>query len=145
MDEHTVSAQEIKAKIIDLAAEASVDASVDVSVEIGVFKPYAKYDKQMDCIRVRLDNIAFREERVNKLLTLQYPLYSGDDKGVGFILKGVNHIYKTAGLDETQAYTLAQILDFAVSIFPDQSFNMVREQFGHSIDQPELAIRLKAA
>src|SRR5471030_1775714 len=78
------------------------------------FRPFAVFDRPLDCIRVVLKDCSVTEIRVNDLLTVleeNYPRVEGKAEIVGFTIKGVAHICESRGISSDSPWKLAAFLD----------------------------------
>ena len=67
--------------------------------EFHEFKPFARFDANLDCIRVRIKDCSYTEERLNRFFTLAIENH-GHDELVGFTIKEVSHIWGELQLPE---------------------------------------------
>lgn len=97
-------------------------ALIDLPTEVafGKFHPVAYYDKHMDCIRVITRDVSVTESRISREVTLLEANHRGefDSLYVGFVLKGISHLFDSLSLPLQGAYTLAQILDTMIKKAP---------------------------
>jgi hypothetical protein len=64
------------------------------------FKQHAYYDKHLDCIRVLIRECSVCEHRLTAVMTVLEDNYpeQGQQAYVGFVIKGVEHLFETLGL-----------------------------------------------
>jgi len=89
------------------------------------FVPIAYYDKHMDCIRVLTHDRSVTEHRLDGFFTLcecnnRSPL---DPEYVGFVIKGVRHLFAQAGLPLEGVYKLAELIDRLVRHQPSSTMS----------------------
>jgi hypothetical protein len=89
------------------------------------FRPFAYYDKHLDCIRVRLSDCSMSEERKNRIFTLVKAAHS--EKLVGFNIKGICHLFKELGLEPKDVYLIIKIIDEIVKHHPDTVGKLLQE------------------
>jgi hypothetical protein len=94
------------------------------------FRPYAYFDKHLDCVRVKLLDCSVTEERKNRFVTVLKPNHgAGSGGNVGFMIKGIAHICNEAKIPLGAALTLIQVLDALIRCFPDAASKGVVEEF----------------
>lgn len=109
--------------------QACETLSAFMAANYSQFRPYAYFDKHMDCIRVKLVDCSVTENRLNRIFTMLTPNDPAmGDKSVGVTIKGVAHLFDQIGLPMSGVVTLAQILDAIVKFFPDFAASRVREE-----------------
>lgn len=96
------------------------------------FKPFAYYDKHLDCIRVRIRDCSMVEIRMNPIFTMVTNAQS--DQPVGFNIKGVRYLFENVGLAPKRVYQLTSILDAIAKVFPDEALQRVREVFKEFVE-----------
>lgn len=89
----------------------------------GEFVPIAYYDKHMDCIRVLTQDRSVTEHRLDGFFTLCECNDRGqfDPEYVGFVIKGVKHLFAEAGLPLDGVHKLAELIDKLVRHQPDST------------------------
>jgi hypothetical protein len=113
------------------------------------FKPFAYFDKHMDCIRVLIRDVSVTEVRMGKFITLLKENHRTpfSTEHVGFTIKGVAHLFHEAGLTVSGVRGLEEILDAIVKAVPHAAVKKVAEEFSPvlraeeikvSFDEPEL-------
>lgn len=95
--------------------------TLPTGTEFGKFVPIAYYDKHMDCIRVLTHDRSVTEHRLDGFLTLCECNHRGefDPEYVGFVLKGIRHLFAQVGMPLEGAYKLAEIIDRIVKHQPE--------------------------
>ena len=96
--------------------------------DIPEFKPFAYYDKHLDCIRVQIRDCSVTEERVNRIFTVLKPNHSEvGAQYVGFNIKGIRHLFNQIGLPLHGVISLTDIFDGIVQQFPEATvLNVIR-------------------
>lgn len=121
-------------------------SGIDMAIEYlsqnvqGEFEPFAYYDDQLDCIRVRIQDCSMIEQRLNRFLTLVVSAHEGHP--IGFNIKGVRHLFQEIGLDVGKVHKIADVLDAIVKRYPDGSSQKVRSSFSGAM---ELKVDMPAA
>jgi hypothetical protein len=94
--------------------------SLPEGTSFGTFVPIAYYDKHMDCIRVLIQDRSVTEHRLNGFITLYEANHRGplEPEHVGFVIKGVSHLFSQAGLPLDRVYKLAELIDGIVRYQP---------------------------
>lgn len=98
------------------------------------FKPFAYYDKHLDCIRVRIRDCSVIEERLSSIFTILKAAHSDYEYYVGFNIKGVRHLLDVLGLPHEGSVRLADIIDGIIKEYPDTFVKMVQEEFRKTIE-----------
>jgi|SRR5579884_4282453 len=93
----------------------------------GKFVPIAYYDKHMDCIRVLTHDRSITEHRLDGFLTPCECNHRSefDPEYVGFVLKGVRHLFARVGLPLDGVYKLAEIIDRIIKHQPESAMARV--------------------
>lgn len=107
------------------------------------FRPFAFYDKHLDCIRVRIKDCSVIEERVNKFFTLLKPTHAKAPAYVGFNIKGIRHLLDTCGLPTSGAVKIADIINVIVKFYPDYVAQQIKEEFLHLVDALNLQVEVE--
>jgi hypothetical protein len=108
------------------------------------FRPFAYYDKHLDCIRVQVMDCSFKEERKNKFITVLSANHLDESKLAGFNIKGVRYIFKQLGLSDAKVYKMTDLIDKLVQFYPDQASRNLQSTFSKILMQSDLDIRLAA-
>lgn len=103
------------------------------------FKPFAYYDKHLDCIRVQLIDCSFTEERKNRFITTLKANHMSDE-AAGFNIKGVRYLFEQLGLGVTGVHMLTTIIDKMVQIYPDAALERVKRDYLPSIREENLSV-----
>lgn len=106
------------------------------------FVPFAYYDKHMDCIRVQIRDCSFKEERKNKIITVLKANHIGQDKPIGFNIKGVRYVFEEIGLPLSGVHKLADLIDRMAKWFPDLAINQVKDDFRPILQKQNLSVEL---
>ncbi len=109
------------------------------------FKPFAYYDKHLDCIRVRIQDCSVVEERLSRIFTIlkaAHPIESGGDQLVGFNIKGIRHLFEQVGLPHEGVFKLVDIISEIVKVYPDTFVKKVREEFIAVLEENEISVEV---
>ena len=106
------------------------------------FRPFAYYDKHLDCIRVQFFDCSFTERRLNRFLTVLKANSPHAAKHAGFNIKGVRSLFERLGYSQTQVVKLTQLLDRLSKLYPDAAIASVLTRFGPLIDEGDLQVSL---
>jgi hypothetical protein len=112
-------------------------------LDSGEFRPFAYYDKHLDCIRVQLIDCSFKEERKNRILTILRANHL-ENKPAGFNIKGVRYLSEQLGLSTTGIYKITDLIDKLVKFFPDSASQQVQQLFLPLLAQQDLEVNLAA-
>ena len=98
----------------------------DAFEKTGRFRPCAFFDQRLDCIRVVVRDCSILETRINKYLTLLEDNYevSGENRYVGFTIKGARHFCQEHGFDLSTPVDISKLLDSIVAIFPEPAVEL---------------------
>ncbi len=94
-----------------------------------VLRPFAYFDKHLDCIRVQIKDCSFKEIRLNEVCTVLQANHSEGIEYVGFTLKGIKHLTKNLGLPENRPVFLASLIDEIVKQDPDICIDFIQTNF----------------
>lgn len=124
-----------------------LENSVSFIKELGAdqFKPFAYYDKHLDCIRVRIKDCSVVEERLSRIFTIlkaAHPIEGGGDLLVGFNIKGVRYLFEQVGLPHEGVFKLADIIGEIVKVYPDTFVKKVREEFIAILEDNEISVKV---
>lgn len=112
-----------------------------MAMNLGEFKPFAYFDKHMDCIRVLIQDVSVTEERLSKFFTIAKPNNSPfSGYRVGFTIKGVAHLFNRAGIPLSGVKSLVDILDEIVKELPHAAVKQVSEEFSSVLRANKLEI-----
>jgi len=106
------------------------------------FRPFAYYDKHLDCIRVQLLDCSFKEERKNKIITVLSANHTEQNFFAGFNIKGVRYIFEKMGLSTVGVYKLTDLVDLLVKFFPDAAIKHVQDVFRPILREQDLSVEL---
>jgi hypothetical protein len=106
------------------------------------FRPFAYFDKHMDCIRVLINDVSTTEVRLNEFFTVARANGSGINAGsnVGFTIKGVAYLFDEIGLPLKGVHDLVHILDEIVKTIPHTAVKRVLEEFSPALKQNHLSV-----
>lgn len=108
----------------------------------GEFRPFAYYDKHLDCIRVQILDCSFKEERKNRILTVLCANHLEKNNFAGFNIKGVRYVFEELGLPTTGIYKLTDLVDKLVRFFPDSASKQVQEVFRPILRDEDLSVEI---
>lgn len=106
------------------------------------FRPFAYYDKHLDCIRVQTMDCSFKEERKNRIITVLSANHSEQNNFAGFNIKGVRYLFEQLGLPPSGVYKLTDIVDKLVVFFPDAAIKHVQDAFRPILRDEDLSVSL---
>ena len=104
------------------------------------FKPFAYYDKHLDCIRVQTLDCSFKEDRKNKFVTVLSANHKEQNTFVGFNIKGVKYLFKKIGLPTSGVHKLTDLVDKLVKTFPDAGTVQVQKLFRPILIDQDLSV-----
>jgi hypothetical protein len=107
------------------------------------FKPFAYYDKHLDCIRVQVRDCSFIEQRKNRIFTVLKANHTKEGSLVGFNIKGVRHLFEQIGLNRQACYKLADVMDAIVRFFPEATVKEIAAQLSPVIKEQNLEVRIE--
>lgn len=113
---------------MSLAIEESVKAFLAEN-KGQTLRPFAYFDKHLDCIRVQIKDCSFKEIRLNKRCTISQANHSPGIEYVGFTLKGIQHLTKNLGLPDDQPVVLASLIDELVKRDPTFYVDFIQVNF----------------
>ena len=103
------------------------------------FSPFAYYDKDLDCIRVRIKDCSMIEKRMNRIFTIVIAAHSQQqDDPVGFNIKGVRFLFNQLKLPKEGVVQLTAIIDKIVKVYPDSVAKAVQKKFRQTIKTLEV-------
>lgn len=105
------------------------------------FRPFAYYDKHLDCIRVQLFDCSFTEKRLNRFITVLHANHR-DGEHAGFNIKGVRSLFERLGLSLTGVIKLTDLLDALVRYYPDAAVEAVKRHFRPVLGEENLSVSL---
>ena len=108
----------------------------------GEFRPFAYYDKHLDCIRVQLFDCSFIEKRLNRYLTVLYANHRDGEPQAGFNIKGVRSLFERMGLSSIGVHRLTDVIDRMVKFYPDEAIERVKRKFGPVLGEENLQVSL---
>ena len=109
------------------------------------FRPFAYFDKHMDCIRVLIKDVSVVEVRQSDMFTVARPAHPtkfDDGRNVGFTIKGVAHLFKEIGLPLSGVHQLVEILDEIVKKIPHTTVKRVVDEFSGVLREQKLSVDL---
>lgn len=97
------------------------------------FKPFAYFDKHMDCVRVKFQDCSVTEVRLNRFLTVLKPNHNKSNGIAGFTIKGFAYLFNGLGWSKDNPYKVAELLNAIVSKYPDgESIKLKKQVEGNS-------------
>lgn len=108
----------------------------------GDFRPFAYYDKHLDCIRVQVTDCSFKEERKNRIITVLTANHVEQNSFVGFNIKGVKYLFEEMGLPVSGVIKLTDLIDKLVQFFPDAAVKHVQEAFRPILTEQDLSVQV---
>lgn len=109
------------------------------------FRPFAYYDKHLDCIRVQLLDCSFKEERKHKIITVLSANHTEQNTFAGFNIKGVRFVFEQMKLPATGVYKLTDLIDKLVKYFPDAATRQVQVAFSPIMREQDLSVSVDFA
>jgi hypothetical protein len=106
------------------------------------FRPFAYYDKHLDCIRVQLFDCSFTEKRLNRFFTLLEANHRQGEQHAGFNIKGVRSMFERMGLPVKGVIKMTAVLDAIVQFYPDAAIEAVKRQFYPVLGEENLDVSL---
>ena len=108
------------------------------------FRPFAYFDKHMDCIRVLIHDVSVVEVRVSEMFTVARSAHGTafDGRHVGFTIKGVAHLFKEIGLPLSGVHQLVEILDEIIKKIPHTTVKRVVDEFSGVLREQKLSVDL---
>ncbi|MCZ6804862.1 MAG: hypothetical protein O7D86_13285 [Proteobacteria bacterium] len=125
--------------VIDLnVLEAKINASMGKYAN-AKFRPFAYYDKHLDCIRVVTRDCSVCESRIDHIFTILEDNYPKTDqyKYVGFTIKGVRHLLQNIGIIGGPHIAVTKILDSIVNSYPEGTVDLVVNTIARPIAETE--------
>ena len=112
----------------------------------GEFRPFACFDKHMDCIRVQIADHSITEHRMNKFITLYEANHVGSGSNfIGFSIKGVAHLLDKLELPKTGALILTELINRMVAEYPDKAVMAVQQNFSGLLNRENMEVDLGQA
>lgn len=125
----------------DMMNTQSDDLAEFMAENLMPFKPFAYFDKHMDCIRVLIQDVSITEKRLSKYFTVATPNHGAfSGRNVGFTIKGVAHLFNAVGLPLSGVQMLVNILNEIVKAMPHSAVQTVVEEFSEAISENELTV-----
>lgn len=110
------------------------------------FRPFAYFDKHLDCIRVKILDCSVTEIRLSRIFTVLRPnhgLHAKTGRNVGFTIKGIAHIFDELKLPMSGVRDLTEILDGIVKVYPDAAVKRVTEEFSQVLKEEKLQVNFE--
>lgn len=95
------------------------------------FKQRAYYDKHLDCIRVVIRECSVCEHRLTAIMTVLEDNYPepGQQPFVGFVIKGVEHLFKELGLPLEGVLPFIELFNKMAELHGDELTERVLEPY----------------
>ncbi len=95
------------------------------------FKQRAYYDKHLDCIRVVIRECSVCEHRLTAIMTVLEDNYPepGQQPFVGFVIKGVEHLFKELELSLEGVLPFIELFDKLAELHGDELTERVLEPY----------------
>jgi hypothetical protein len=131
----------VKEQVMTIKEEMpTADAIASLDGRLAEFKPFAYYDKHLDCIRVQLRDCSVREERKNKIFTVLRSNHDNAGAFVGCNIKGVRHVFDKIGMEMKGVVTLTILLDAIAKYFPEASVATTVANISRGLETSELEV-----
>lgn len=126
----------------------TLDAARNFARErLNEFKPFAYYDKHLDCIRVQIRDCSMLEDRKNPIFTVLKANHASDKTSpgdlVGLNIKGVRHLFEKLGLSRQACYQMADVIDALFVLYPETSVKEIRDKFAPVMRAQNLQVQLE--
>ena len=112
--------------------EQQLDLDQFLSKYLCEFRPFAYWDKHLDCIRVQIRDCSVTETRVNRIFTVLKANHCDYDLDVGFTIKGVRHLFHEMGIPLSGVIRMSDLIHAIVEAFPEQTVKNVTETLSES-------------
>lgn len=122
----------------------SIDAFMGKNLQ--AFRPFAYFDKHLDCIRVKIMDCSVTEVRLSRIFTVLRPnhgLQAKTGKNIGFTIKGIAHIFNELKIPLSGIRDLAEILDGIVKLYPDTAVKRVTEEFSQVLRDQKIQVNFE--
>lgn len=110
------------------------------------FRPFAYFDKHMDCIRVLIQDVSVTEERLGKFFTVARPNHAAppfNGQNVGFTIKGIAHLFHSIGLPFAGVHQVVEVLDKIIQRMPHSAVKQIVEEFSPVLKQQNLSVTIE--
>lgn len=105
------------------------------------FRPFAYFDKQLDCVRVKFCDCSVTDVRMNPYITVLKPNdgpMRESGRNAGFTIKGMAYVCNEANIPLKAGLSLVALLDALVKMFPDSASKMLRDEFLSQVKNMEV-------
>ena len=113
--------------------------------DLGEFRPFAYFDKHMDCIRVLIKDVSVTEDRLGKFFTVARPNHMPppfNGQNVGFTIKGVAHLFHSVGLPFAGVHDVVDVLDKIVKCMPHSAVKQIVDEFSPVLKEQKLTVTI---
>lgn len=93
------------------------------------FRPFAYFDKHLDCIRVQIVDCSVTERRLSKIFTLLEANHTDIPTTVGFTIKGIRHLFEELELPTSGVMKVTDLVNNIIRVFPHGAVKAVEEFF----------------
>lgn len=103
-----------------------------LSENLQEFRPFAYFDKHLDCVRVKFEDCSVTDVRKNTYITVLKPNRASNGTtghNAGFTIKGIAHICDAAHIPLKAGLSLVALLDAVLKAFPDAASKGLMEEF----------------
>lgn len=91
------------------------------------FRPFAYFDKHLDCIRVQIMDCSITERRLSRMFTILEANHTDTPVTVGFTLKGIRHLFEELKLEASGVMKVTDLIDAIVRTYPHGAVKAVEE------------------
>lgn len=104
-----------------------LDVSMFMREYLSDFKPFAYFDKHLDCIRVQIMDCSVSERRLSSMFTILEANHIDTRPTVGFTIKGIRHIFEKLQLPLSGVMKLTDLISAIVVNYPHTAVKAVEE------------------
>ncbi len=105
----------------------AVDLDAFMREHLSDFKPFAYFDKHLDCIRVQIRDCSITEHHLSSILTILEANHATTPTTVGFTIKGVHHLFEEFNFERGQVLKVTEFIDKIVVNYPHGAVKAVEE------------------
>lgn len=108
------------------------DVELFIADNLKSFRPFACFDKQLDCVRVVFHDCSVTDIRKNPFITVLKPnsgSLSETGCNAGFTIKGIAYLCNEANIPLKAGLLLVDLLNGIVKVFPDSASKGLIEEF----------------
>lgn len=136
----TVYGKTLEQNVMKTAAEIGSQVRQAFAGKTAKFRPCAYFDDRLDCIRVLSRDCSVLETRINEVLTILEDNYypeSGQERYVGFTIKGARHFCQQHNLSTSTAVDISELLDALLATFPEPAVQVFVDLFARPLVKRE--------